>query len=167
MNFCADCDSALSASAKFCSSCGTATEGTHVITPVVTGKKSRKKLLVGAAAALLVLGGGTAVALIRHGGTDPGQAAYDACMAAGEKSHAECSLLLKRNADDVANLQSDTEGYSEQPKTCLEWRTNYKSQYVGGAGLQQGYDQFGQSVLTSPPGHWEQVPSGQTCVRYG
>jgi hypothetical protein len=36
---------------------------------------------------------------------------------------------------------SDTEGYSEQAKTCLQWRTNYGSRWIndGPANGQAGY----------------------------
>lgn len=104
MNFCADCGTALTETAKFCPECGTTVGGAAPHT-----KPPRKKLIVGAVLALAILGGGTAVAL-GGGGSDDGAQDY---MSETEG-------------------YSDSEGYSDtEGSTCLEWETKYGQRYVG------------------------------------
>lgn len=154
MNHCAACGKAVNADAKFCSGCGaSATAVVDATAPAANGK-SRKKLFIGATLAVVLLGGGVAVAA---GGGE----SYGACMANPNKTYAECQASHGRG---TAGSNSPTTVSTQQPKTCLQWKTNYTQRYVNGPDT--GF-QNGTGIAPMASGHWEQVPSGQTCVRYG
>ena len=65
---------------------------------------------------------------------------------------------------------SSTLSAPDRVSICLEWKTDYGQRYVGGT-ISNGASTWNGSswVQSSPstPGHWEQYPTGQTCVRYG
>jgi hypothetical protein len=146
--------------------------------------------LLGGGAAVFAAGGGAESV----SGASENSAAYKACEERFEglnvssedvATMCELSTAGSSSGDDSADADtvppadsdaytepegySDTEGYYEQPtyvqpqptyqppqpKTCLEWRTNYRYQ-------PPPIHQFGQS-----PGSGSQIPTGQTCVRYG
>lgn len=178
MPACLSCDSPNRAEAVFCSTCGAATGPDEPSVAPVKKGKPRKRLLFGAVLAVVVLGGGTALAIV-DGGRGDGSSDYETCWADPSTTADECNRLQvstggSSDTEGVEDLPSDegysdTEGYYEQPtyvqpqptyqppqpKTCLEWRTNYRYQ-------PPPIHQFGQS-----PGAGSQVPTGQTCVRYG
>jgi ribosomal protein L40E len=49
-------------------------------------------------------------------------------------------------------------------KTCAQWQTNYRSQYVPGPQAPNEADYYNEPQIYG--GHFTQVPSGQTCVRW-
>lgn len=120
----------------------------------------------------------------------PTTTAYEACIASehakndsapggGALSNADIGILCKSGDcyDDAscaaaeAQIESGSGGTNSQPATtCLEWKTNYSQRYVPGTASNGASYWNGSSwVQSSPgtPGHYEQVPTGQTCVRSG
>jgi hypothetical protein len=110
---------------------------------------------------------------VDHSGTESSSQepmdAYEKCMADSSKSVDECYPLRVSSASPSGDVPSDTET-APQSQTCLEWKTNYSQRYVPGTMSNGASTWNGSSwVQTSPgaPGHWEQIPTGQTCVRTG
>jgi hypothetical protein len=165
---CSDCGTTLTDQARFCSSCGAAS--TPEVSPAVPAAdhKVRKALILGVALAFVVFGVGT-TALALTGGEET----YEQCMAEPTTTYYDCKDLKQESSTEQSDAEdsssdseeySDSEGYYEQPrysppptapKQCLQWRTDYRT--VPGRP-----SQFGQPINPS-----YQVPSGQTCVRYG
>jgi hypothetical protein len=88
----------------------------------------------------------------------------DPTLTVGEKADL-CKLETSGNGGSDSDGYSDTEGSSEEPTTCLEWKTNYRQEYV------RDFASLGDGLRATngmgSPGHWEQIPTGQTCVRRG
>ena len=122
-------------------------------------RKSLKNLFIGFAIGAVVLVGG-GIAFAAGGGES-----YEACLGNANKTYAECQASHGRSTAGSSSTPTTTATSHGQLTTCLQWRTDYTQKYVGG-GLQRGTDQYGQGVLEDH-GRWEQVPSGQTCVRRG
>lgn len=129
-SFCTECGAVMAAGVKFCAECGRrASEPTveSSIGPDRDPRRRRPAVLV-SALIVLVLAAITGAYILQRATTttttvedehcfddescasaefedgnyetDPGQAAYEACMSRSDTSSAQCSLLLERNATD-------------------------------------------------------------------
>lgn len=196
MKFCSNCGANMSDLARFCSSCGSATDEAPA-GEVTTKKARKglvvwtayALLVIGGATAFALARGngndgpdervnGAPAASVADGGNKNGYGEeltpYEQCMADSSRSIEECRSLRDTSSDSDMP-PSDSEGYYPDSEgtsstTCLEWKTNYTQKWVSsGLGALGGSTWNGSGWVQNSPqtGHWEQIPTGQTCVRWG
>jgi predicted nucleic acid-binding Zn ribbon protein len=165
MKFCPDCGTAVAPNAKFCSECGSGTTADGI------GEIERGSYKVFTKRYVAILGGILVVGLagigIAQGVTSGGggqkspaeklaekKAAYRACIQDQTPPYEDCSPLWDASFVDSGSPATTTSTSTQQPpKTCLQWQANYSQHWVAGDFYIKG--------------RWEQVQTGQTCVRYG
>ncbi len=195
MNFCSACGDAVPTNAKFCPECGATVTAVGTEEAGDVGAPDHRVFTKGFVTVLATFavfglaGAGIAYGLTRGGGYS---GSYEACIADSNTKYEECEGLKHEFVapesdrtvatqppqaasdpacyDDASCAAAEAGDVGSAGTTCLEWKTSYSQQYVAGTPALGGSSWDGSRwVQNSPgtPGHWEQFPTGQTCVREG